>query len=88
MEIFYIYKEAATDNQPSDRHTVCSSNIFKLSSVGENNNTTPTPPHPLPVLSSHSFPTHSIPMFPLPVQFPILTLGLQKSVTRDVDSED
>jgi hypothetical protein len=29
VEIFCIYKEAATDNQLSDRHIVCSSKIFK-----------------------------------------------------------
>jgi len=29
-EIFYIYKEAATDNHLSDRHTVCSSEIFEV----------------------------------------------------------
>ena len=75
VEIFYIYKKAAIDNSVTDTLFVPLKSS-KLSSVRKNNYTTP------PIPFSHSFPTHSTAMFPLPAQFPILTLGLQESVNN------
>jgi len=66
MEIFVIYKEAATDNPVTDKQFVPVKS-FKLSSVRETNNT--TPPHPIFSFLPHPLHTY------VPLTCPISNLN-------------